>query len=458
MTEQHHSRQREGISSEHQLPAPGLGEPECRLESLEHHRRCGATRGERPAGRRVPWASRIVGESDVPPGELIANPANWRRHPQAQRAAIAAALGTVGWVQRVIRNRRTGHLLDGHARVEEALARGEASVPVVEVDLSEEEERLVLATLDPLGAMAEADTAMLTELLAGITPPDETLAAMLVELANRHPIARPARTDPDRIPPPPTLAELHVRPGELLPPRPPSPPLRGRDRPGRRGAPVRRARWPTACGQTHRSGSGSPGGPAPAPPARTTVQGRRTRCSCAPCGSLRCARTAASTSAPRPVRAMPRSSPPSRRSAGSSRWSSSGQWVGSPPAPRTTGSPTSRSCTATPRDPARPGRGRHAGSAWYGDDTQGSVLAFRREAADRDHPRAQPVGLVEQCLGNSTKAGDLVYDPFLGSGTTLIAAERLGRRCLAMEIDPRSAQVAIERWTAFSGEEAVRDG
>ncbi len=87
--------------------------------------------------------------------------------------------------------------------------------------------------------------------------------------------------------------------------------------------------------------------------------------------------------------------------------------------------------------PARPGRGRHAGRAWYGDDTQSSVLAFRREAADRDHPRAQPVGLVEQCVGNSTKAGDLVYDPFLGAGTTLIAAERLGRRCLAMEIDPR---------------------
>ena len=108
--------------------------------------------------------------------------------------------------------------------------------------------------------------------------------------------------------------------------------------------------------------------------------------------------------------------------------------------------------------PAWRGRGRHAGRAWYGDKAQGSVLAFRREAADRDHARSQPVGLVEQCLRNSTTPGDLVYDPFLGSGTTLIAAERLGRRCLAMEIEPRSVQVAIERWSSFTGEEAVSDG
>jgi DNA modification methylase len=49
-----------------------------------------------------------------------------------------------------------------------------------------------------------------------------------------------------------------------------------------------------------------------------------------------------------------------------------------------------------------------------------------------------------------------VYEPFAGSGSTLIAAERLGRRCYAIEIDPRYAQVVIERWAAFSGLEAVR--
>jgi DNA modification methylase len=68
----------------------------------------------------------------------------------------------------------------------------------------------------------------------------------------------------------------------------------------------------------------------------------------------------------------------------------------------------------------------------------------------------KPVGLIEECLTNSTKAGDLVYEPFAGSGSTLIAAEQLGRRCYAIEIDPAYAQVTIERWAAFSGSEPRR--
>jgi DNA modification methylase len=68
----------------------------------------------------------------------------------------------------------------------------------------------------------------------------------------------------------------------------------------------------------------------------------------------------------------------------------------------------------------------------------------------------KPVGLVAECLSNSTKPGDLVYEPFAGSGSTLIAAEQLHRRCYAMEIDRRYAQVTIERWQGFSGHAAER--
>jgi DNA modification methylase len=70
-----------------------------------------------------------------------------------------------------------------------------------------------------------------------------------------------------------------------------------------------------------------------------------------------------------------------------------------------------------------------------------------------DHPAQKPVVLFESPIRNH--AGD-VYDPFCGSGTALIAAETLGRRCFGMEIDPRYAQVIIERWQAFTGLEAVR--
>jgi ParB-like chromosome segregation protein Spo0J len=127
--------------------------------------------------------SRIVGHGEVAPAELVPNPRNWRVHPQAQVDALGAILGDVGWVTDVIVNRRTGYLVDGHARVAVAVQRGEASVPVVYVDLSEEEEQKVLATLDPLAAMAEADHGALEDLLATVTTEDPALAAMLEALS-----------------------------------------------------------------------------------------------------------------------------------------------------------------------------------------------------------------------------------------------------------------------------------
>jgi ParB-like chromosome segregation protein Spo0J len=92
------------------------------------------------------WRNRIVGTGDEAPDQLVANPANWRTHPGPQRNALRGSLPTVGWVQQVMVNRRTGHVVDGHARVEEALSRREPSVPVLYVDLDPDEEALVLAT------------------------------------------------------------------------------------------------------------------------------------------------------------------------------------------------------------------------------------------------------------------------------------------------------------------------
>lgn len=105
---------------------------------------------------RPRWTSRITGEAEVDATLLTAHPLNWRAHPATQAEALHEVLDRVGWVQRVIVNERTGHVLDGHLRVAEAARHG-TSVPVVYVDLTEEEERLVLATLDPLAALAETD-------------------------------------------------------------------------------------------------------------------------------------------------------------------------------------------------------------------------------------------------------------------------------------------------------------
>ena len=74
-----------------------------------------------------------------------------------------------------------------------------------------------------------------------------------------------------------------------------------------------------------------------------------------------------------------------------------------------------------------------------------------------DHPTQKPVLLSEIPIANHLRGSDSVYDPFVGSGTTLIAAERLGRVCYAMEIDPKFAQLTIERWQTYTGERAVRE-
>ena len=117
---------------------------------------------------QAPWANRIVAHGEEPPEKLVPNPENWRRHDAAQQRALASVLGEVGLVQSVVVNRTTGRLVDGHLRVELAVAQGQPSVPVVYVELSEEEERLVLASLDPIAAMATADRDKLQELLASL--------------------------------------------------------------------------------------------------------------------------------------------------------------------------------------------------------------------------------------------------------------------------------------------------
>jgi len=106
--------------------------------------------------------------------------------------------------------------------------------------------------------------------------------------------------------------------------------------------------------------------------------------------------------------------------------------------------------------PGRPGRGRHPDSRWHGGNAESSVLEFRRAGANGAYPTAKPVGLVERCLRNSSEPGDLVFEPFAGTGTTILAAEATGRRCAAIEIDARHAQVAIERYQAATGKPTVR--
>lgn len=134
--------------------------------------------GER-GGEDRDWQNRIVGHGAEAPDQIMANPRNWRIHPSDQQLALAGSLGAVGWVRSVTVNRRTGFLVDGHARVLLAMRHGEASIPVEYVDISDEEEALVLATLDPLAAMAGADAQMFAGLMASIETNDAALSGLL---------------------------------------------------------------------------------------------------------------------------------------------------------------------------------------------------------------------------------------------------------------------------------------
>ena len=100
-------------------------------------------------------------------------------------------------------------------------------------------------------------------------------------------------------------------------------------------------------------------------------------------------------------------------------------------------------------------RGRGA-RGWYGGNDASSVFEIPRPKASPDHPTSKPVALVETMLKNSSRTDDVVLDGFLGSGTTLVACERLGRRCYGIELDPRYVDVAVRRWEAFTGQKAVK--
>lgn len=100
------------------------------------------------------------------------------------------------------------------------------------------------------------------------------------------------------------------------------------------------------------------------------------------------------------------------------------------------------------------------GAAHYfvSERTHDSVLEFNRPTKSGDHPTMKPVELVEYCIGNSSKPGWIVGEPFGGSGTTLIACAKTGRIARVIEIDPRYCDVIRRRWTKYAISAGVDPG
>ena len=102
---------------------------------------------------------------------------------------------------------------------------------------------------------------------------------------------------------------------------------------------------------------------------------------------------------------------------------------------------------------------------WYGwegsesrlcpltDRKQNDVWEIDRPIKSEEHPTMKPVELVERAINNSSQRGNIVFEPFCGSGTDIIACERLNRKCRAIEISPAYCAVSIERWHEMTGKE-----
>lgn len=391
------------------------------------------------------WQNRIVRHCEMSLAELKANPRNWRTHPQAQRDALSGVLRDVGIVQSVIYNERTGLLVDGHARVEEAAKAGVAALPVTVVDLSDEEEALILATLDPVAALAGADAAALDAVLRDVETSDAAVQQLPVGLAADHGL-----TDCDPVKSDPGADEDHA--DEL------------------------QARWQTVVGQEWEIG------------AHRLVIGDATD-----------AATLSRAIAGEPVgclvfdppwdAAQPRVPVDAANVIAFCDGRRAGDVIGRYGAPAWVFVWDCVSCWYTAHRPLA----RMKLALWYGNvsafnqegafydggperrpttihnawgdleyrpDERGKHLAdvyvepISQAHAEKRHRHEKPNDWMRLLIGDCSSG--FVFDPYCGSGASMVAAEQLKRPSAGIEIDPGAAAVTLERLSAMGLEPRLR--
>jgi DNA modification methylase len=393
------------------------------------------------------------------PEELRENPQNWRRHPRAQVGALREALAEVGWAGAALYNERTGHLIDGHLR--KKVAKKNEKIPVLVGSWSEEHEAKILLTLDPLAGMAQADVDRLTELLDAVHSEDSpAVGELLARIADQWlPVNS---TD------------------EILDPE----------------APIERAaelqtKWRTARGQLWKIGAhlllcgdcrdgdavarlwcGS--GPSirmiwTDPPygidyvqikndaLRHLHKGTRVKTGIAndsltPEKTHELFRAALTLAAQRAHKgavcyATVAAGPllvgfiQAFEAAGFSFkhhliWVKQQMVLG-------------RSDYHYRHEPIIYGWLENGPHYFTTDRTQDTVFEFDKPATSQFHPTTKPTALIARMIANSSRPRELVYDPFCGSGSTLLAAHQLGRIGYGVEIDPGYVAVTLERLSAL---------
>ncbi len=397
------------------------------------------------------FRTRVVGLRSVKASDLKRHPRNWRRHPPFQRKALDEILTRIGFAGALIaRVDDEGDLvlIDGHLRREVA---GDELIPVVVVDVDEAEADLLISTWDPLGALATADPEALADLIARQKDASEVLRRLMARtLAEAGPVIR--QRDPDDAPALPRTPS--TRPGDLL--------VLGSHRVLCADARSSEAIDSLMEGELARMMIADP-------PYGVSYAGKTPR-------ALRIAGDEASETRDLLDRGFAAIAPALAPGAA--------LYIFHPAGPAQViflqaflaGGWELRQSLVWLKDsivlghadfhyrhepvlygntPCSHRFGRGA-SGWYGGHAESSVIEVPRPKASRLHPTAKPVELLRRFVANSSAPGDVVLDPFLGSGSSLVAAELLGRRCFGIEIDPAYVDVAVSRWEAFTGGRATR--
>jgi len=394
---------------------------------------------------------RVVELVRVRAGELRDHPSNWRIHPAAQREALKGILAEVGYADALLARRDGGSLvlIDGHLR---RSLDPDQVVPVLVLDVTEAEAEKLLVSLDPLAGLARPDPEALRSLLERVETSNDALADLLAELSRSAGGAPcPPGADPEAIP---TPGAHRSRPGDTW--------ALGRHR--------------LHCGDATSTGDLAAlmaGEKADAlvtdPPYGVSYVGKTPRAlrirgdqpagldellagAFAQAGRVLAGGAAIYVFHPAGGGAASFMQAFSR--AGFSIlqglvWVKGSIVLGHGDY-HYRHEPILYGRTPGAR---RKGRGR---GGWYGGNAASSVIEVPRPSASVDHPTAKPVELVRKLIENSTRRGQIVLDPFAGSGSTLVASELSGRRCYSMEIDPRYCDVVLARFEALSGIEAER--
>ncbi len=380
-------------------------------------------------------------------GDLAPNPKNWRTHPKKQQDALRGVLAEIGYADALLaRELDDGTLLliDGHLRAETT---PETLVPVLVVDVDEVEADILLASLDPLAAMADSNADALKDLLAGLPDLGESLDAMFDRLAKDAGISFEIEEVDEG--PEPQLARaegLQAEWGTALGQVWLIPSASGKDTTHR-----------LLCGDSRDSAAVSAlmAGQladmvASDPPYGVSYEGKTK-------DALRIQNDGASGLEPLLRASLGNAHEISKSGAV---W-----YIAAPAGPQFYAFATVlrdlgvwRQTLVWVKDVFVMGHSdfhyRHE-VLFYGwkegkhrpppDRTQDTVWEIPRPKASREHPTMKPVELYARAMRISTKKGALVYEPFCGSGTTMLAAEQMARVCYGIELDPKYVAVTLQR-------------